>query len=72
MFDVGDSLRDALERARTSLRDAHSAVAQSNAGGSAGRSADAAMARTAQTAIFTEALLAAEHARFVEIKLVTK
>ncbi|HZZ00811.1 MAG TPA: hypothetical protein VFE36_14700 [Candidatus Baltobacteraceae bacterium] len=72
MFDVGDTLQGALERARADLRDAQNRVAAANAGGTPGRSADAAMARTAQAAIFTEALLSAEHARFEEIKAVTR
>jgi hypothetical protein len=72
MFDVGDSLRNALGTARMHLQHAQAAVAQANAGGMAGRSVDAAMAQTAQAAIFEEALLNAEHARFEEIKAVTK
>ncbi|HEY5425504.1 MAG TPA: hypothetical protein VIJ77_03045 [Candidatus Tumulicola sp.] len=72
MFDVGDSLRGALEGARTRLLDAQAAVARANAGGETGRAADAAMARTAQAAIFSEALLGAQRARFEEIKAVTK
>lgn len=72
MFDVGDSLRSALGAARDRLHDAQAAVARANAGGSAGRAADAAMAQTAQAAIFSEALLGAEHARFEEIKAVSK
>jgi hypothetical protein len=72
MFDVGDSLRNALARARAGLGDAQEAVARANAGKEAGRSADAAMAQTAAAAIFSEALLSAEHARFEEIKAVTK
>ncbi len=72
MFDVGESLRDAFSSAESRLRDAQAAVARANSGGEAGRSADAAMARTAQGAIFTEVLLAAERARFEEIKAVTK
>ncbi|HEY1977433.1 MAG TPA: hypothetical protein VGG89_12840 [Candidatus Baltobacteraceae bacterium] len=72
MFDVGDSLQSALERAHFELRDAQNRVANADAGGSAGRSADAAMARTAQAAIFTEALLTAEHARLEEIKSVAR
>jgi hypothetical protein len=54
------------------LQQAQTAVAQANAGGMSGRSADAAMAQTARAAIFEEALLNAEHARFEEIKAVTK
>jgi hypothetical protein len=72
MFDVGDYLRDALAGARTRLGEAQSAVAHANAGKAAGRSADDAMAQTASAAIFSEALLSAEHARFEEIKAVTK
>jgi hypothetical protein len=72
MFDAGDSLRDALDGARDRLRDAQAAVARANAGERSGRAADAAMAQTAQAAIFSEALLNAEHARLAEIKAVTK
>jgi hypothetical protein len=72
MFDVGDSLREALGDAHNRMADAQLAVARANSDAAPGRSADAAMAETAQAAIFTEALLAAEHARFEEIKAVTK
>jgi hypothetical protein len=72
MFDVGDSLRDALTGARQRLRDAQASIARANSGEASGRAADSAMAQTAQAAIFTEALLAAERARFEEIKAVTK
>jgi hypothetical protein len=72
MFDVGDSLREALDGARNRLHEAQGFVALANSGEDVGRSADAAMARTAQAAIFTEALLAAERARFEEIKAVAK
>jgi hypothetical protein len=72
MFDVGDSLRDALASARTQLREAQASVARANAGSGAGRSADAAMAQTAQAAIFTETLLNVERERFEEIKVVAK
>lgn len=72
MFDVGDSLRDALAGARTRLGEAQTAVARANSGKGAGRSADAAMAQTAAAAIFSEALLSSEHARLEEIKAVTK
>jgi hypothetical protein len=72
MFDVSDSLRDALAGASSRLRNAQAAVAEANSGKAAGRSADAAMAMTAQAAIFTEVLLSAERARFEEIKAVTK
>lgn len=72
MFDVGDSLRYAFAAARERLHDAQASVALANSGTGIGRSADAAMAQTAQAAIFTEVLLAAERARFEEIKAVTK
>ena len=72
MFDVGESLRDAVAAAHTRLVDAQGAVARANSGAAPGRSADAAMAQTAQAAIFAEALLGAERARFEEIKAVAK
>jgi hypothetical protein len=72
MFDVGDSLRDALAAAGDRLREAQASVALANSGTELGRSADAAMAQTAEAAIFTEVLLAAERARFAEIKAVAK
>jgi len=72
MFDVGDTLRDGLDEARSKLRDAQRALARVNSGGATGRTADAAMAQTAQAALFTEALLSAEHARLAEIKTVVK
>jgi len=71
MFDVGFSLRDAFAGARTQLRDAQANLARANAG-APGRSTDLAMAQTARSAIFTEALLAAVRARFEEIKSVAK
>ena len=72
MFDVGDTLRDGLDEARSRLHDAQRALARANSGVAAGRSADGAMAQTAQAALFTEALLSAEHARLAEIKAVVK
>ncbi|MGA8324463.1 MAG: hypothetical protein WB757_00175 [Candidatus Cybelea sp.] len=72
MYDVGDSLREAFANARNRLQEAQARVARANAGEAPGRRADAAMAATAQAAIFTEALLAAERARFAEIKAVAK
>jgi hypothetical protein len=71
MFDVADSLRAALDGARQDLLAAQGAVARAGVAGG-NRSSDAAMAGTAQAAIFTEALLEAEHARLAEIKAVTK
>ncbi|MGA7355744.1 MAG: hypothetical protein WA431_10455 [Candidatus Cybelea sp.] len=72
MYDVGDSLREAFVDARNRLQEDQARVARANAGQAPGRGADAAMAATAQAAIFTEALLAAERARFAEIKSVAK
>ncbi|HEX3671331.1 MAG TPA: hypothetical protein VHT92_06450 [Candidatus Cybelea sp.] len=72
MFDTGDSLLEALQTGRARLADAQAAVARANAGQRAGRSADAALAATAQAAIFTEALLSAQRARLAEIKAVAK
>jgi hypothetical protein len=72
MYDVGDSLREAFVNARSRLRAAQDGVARANTGEVSGGRADAAMAATAQAAIFTEALLAAERARFAEIKSVAK
>ncbi|MBV8725198.1 MAG: hypothetical protein JO350_07695, partial [Candidatus Eremiobacteraeota bacterium] len=54
MFDVADSLRGALDRAAGEIQDAQRAVAGANARGSG--FAASAMAKTAQAAIFTEAL----------------
>jgi hypothetical protein len=71
MFDVAESLRDGLGTAATRLQQAQSIIARANAG-ERGRTADAAMAQTAQAAIFDEALLGAMHARLEEIKAVTK
>ena len=71
MSDVADSLRGGLESAATRLQQAQRIVARANAG-EGGRSADAAMAQTAQAAIFDEALLGAMHARLEELKAVTK
>jgi hypothetical protein len=72
MFDVGDSLRDALAAGRDWLLEAQAAVARANAGNASSRSAGAAMAQTAQAAIFTEALLSAERARFEAIKVASR
>jgi hypothetical protein len=71
MFDVAESLRGGLDSAQARLQQAQSLVARANAG-EGGRSADAAMAQTAQAAIFDEALLGAMHARLEELKAVTK
>jgi hypothetical protein len=71
MFDVADSLRGGLQIAAERLAQAQAAVARANAG-DGGRTADAAMAQTAQAAIFDEALVGAMHARLEEVKAVTK
>ena len=71
MFDVADSLRGGLATAAAQLQQAQATVARANAG-EGGRTADAAMAQTAQAAIFDEALLGAMHARLEEVKAVTK
>ena len=71
MFDVAESLQSGLAEAAAKMRDAQNAVAQANAG-RGGRSTDAAMAQTAQAAIFNEALLSVMHERLSEIKAVTK
>ncbi len=72
MYDVGESLRGALDASDAQLREAETSVARANSGAQVGRGADAAMAATARAAIFTEAILAAERARFEEIKAATK
>jgi hypothetical protein len=72
MFDVGESLRSPLADARLALRGAQAAVAAANAGTNGGRAFGAAMAATAQAALFTEALLAAQRARLEELKAVTR
>ena len=70
MFDVAGSLMGALERSRETLGGAASATARSQTPYGTSRS-DAAMAETAQAAIFQEALLNAVHARLAELKSVT-
>lgn len=72
MYDIGHSLHDALNDAHSELSRAQVAVAHANAGGEPSRNADAAMAQTARAAIFSEALLSIEHARFEAIKTVAK
>jgi hypothetical protein len=71
MFDVADSLRSGLQIAAERLAQAQASVARASTG-EGGRTADAAMAQTAQAAIFDEALLGAMHARLEEVKAVTK
>ena len=71
MFDVAASLQTGLDAAQSRLQSAQSALAQANLG-RGGRSADAAMAKMAQAAIFNQELLNAIHARFAEIKAAAK
>ncbi len=71
MFDVAESLQGGLDRAQRSLRQSQASVAAANAGRN-GRAADAAMAQTARAALFSEALLAAMHARLSEIAAAAK
>jgi hypothetical protein len=71
MFDVAESLRNGLAVAAERLRNAQDMVARTNAGDE-GRSTGAAMAQTAQAAIFEEALLTSVKARLSEIKSVTR
>lgn len=70
MFDVAESLTDALNRSGSGLADAAAATALAQTPFGASRS-DAAMAGAAQTAIFQEVLLNAMHSRLAEIKSVT-
>ena len=71
MFDVADSLREGLSRANGGLGSAATAAARAQT--SVGKPlSDMAMARVAECAIFTEALLTAVHARLQEIKSVAK
>jgi len=69
MFDVGNSLAPALRSAQRQLDTASEQTAHANA---SGRGAEAAMTATARAALFTEALLAALHARLAEVKAAAK
>ena len=71
MFDVADSLRKGFTDADRRLVAAQRAVANADAGGSRAE-ADAAMARTAESVIFTEALLSATRGRLQEIQTAAK
>ncbi|HEV7179722.1 MAG TPA: hypothetical protein VGN11_07615 [Candidatus Baltobacteraceae bacterium] len=71
MFDVASSLQAGLQSANDRLTAAQGAVARANAN-EGGTGLDPAMAQTARSAIFSEALLGAIHARLAEIKAVTK
>lgn len=71
MFDVAGSLQPALTRAAANLsRAANEAALSQTTGGSGAR--DAAMAKLAEQAIFSEALLDAIRARLQEVKSVAK
>ncbi len=71
MFDVGDGLAAPLAAAQRRLElDAAAAAKAQTAIGSP--LSDAAMARVAQGALFSEVLLNAMHARFAEIKTAAK
>lgn len=72
MFDMGATLQAGLDAARQQLTHAQDDVARANASGGAGRAADAAMARTAGAALFTEALLSAQRARLAEVQTAAK
>ena len=71
MFDVAPQLQSALARARERLH-GDAATAAQIAGSTGGRLDEGSMARLAQNAIFSEALLNAVHARLAELKSVTK
>ncbi|HZZ65320.1 MAG TPA: hypothetical protein VFE17_07475 [Candidatus Baltobacteraceae bacterium] len=67
MFDVGLSLAPALRNAGEQIAQASATTAR--AGTSLGEArSEAAMAAIARTAVFSEALLNAVHARLAEIK----
>ena len=70
MFDVAASLQQGLKAGDDRLQTAQNSLAEANAMGRS--SADGAMAKTAQAAIFTQALLGAVHSRLSEIKAVAK
>lgn len=69
MFDVGDSLAPAVRRVQQQLDTASEQTARANA---SGRGAETAMTATAHAALFSEALLAALHARLAEVKAAAK
>lgn len=71
MFDAAGTLSGALATARDNLAAAASATSRTQTRYGSTR-IDAAMAGVAQSAVFTEALLSAVHARLAEIKSVTR
>lgn len=70
-MDVAPQLQSALGEARARLNSAAWAAARAQTA-LGGPVSDRAMATLAQSAIFSEALLAAMHARLAELKSVTK
>ena len=70
-MEIAPQLQSALEATRASLAGdaSRAARAETSAGSPAN---DATMASLAQSAIFSEALMAAMHSRLEEIKAVTK
>lgn len=71
MFDVAGSLQAAITRAAAKLSSAANDAARSETTSDT-RTRDAVMARVAEQAIFTEALLGALRARLQEIKSAAK
>lgn len=71
MFDVAGSLQPAITRAAEKLSAAANDAARAETAGDR-RTRDSVMARVAEQAIFTEALLGAMRARLQEMKSVTK
>jgi hypothetical protein len=71
MFDVAESLRGAFVTADRQLREAQHRLAEAQVYGNS-RAVDAALARTAGSVIFTEALLNATRARLQEIQTAAK
>ncbi|HEY8297203.1 MAG TPA: hypothetical protein VIG32_04180 [Candidatus Baltobacteraceae bacterium] len=71
VFDIAAPLMQGLANARDRLTAAAAATARAQTVPGAPQT-DAAMADVAERAVFTEALLAATHARLEELKTVTK
>lgn len=69
MFDVAGDLMSALQNARERLGSAAAQTARAQTPYGSART-DSAMAAVAESAVFTEALLGAVHARLAEIKAV--
>ncbi|MDP9111626.1 MAG: hypothetical protein M3M96_08340 [Candidatus Eremiobacteraeota bacterium] len=71
MFDIAGSLEPAVSRAAAQLASAANNAARAETTGDR-RTRDSVMARVAEQAIFTEALLGAVRARLQELKSVAK